>query len=95
MRRPERIAAARELLSVTQADLAATAGINAGDDLNGGEEPPRRPPVLAEAFAGGLGLPVKFFAVPSAGVPREEVHFRKNTAARVKDTTRTFRGADR
>ena len=94
MLRPERITAARELLSVTQADLAATAGVTQA--MVSMVEKHRRDftPALADAFAGGLGLPVEFFAVPSAGVPRDEVHFRKNATARVKDTTRTFRFFD-
>lgn len=94
MLRPERITAARELLSVTQADLAATAGVTQA--MISMVEKHRRDftPALADAFAGGLGLPVEFFAVPSAGVPRDEVHFRKNATARVKDTTRTFRFFD-
>lgn len=91
MLRPERITAARELLSVTQSDLAAASGVTQA--MVSMVEKHRRDftPALAGAFAGGLGLPMEFFEMPSVNIPRDEVHFRKNTTARVKDTNRTFR----
>lgn len=94
MLRPERITAARELLNVTQADLAEATGITQA--MVSMVEGHRRDftPAFAEAIATGMSLPVEFFAVPSAGVPRDAVRFRKNATARVKDTTRTFRFFD-
>lgn len=91
MLRPERLVAARELLSITQTELAGAAGVT--QSMVSMIEKHRREfaPALGAAFANGLNLPIEFFAVPSADISTGTLNFRKNSTAPVKVTRRTER----
>lgn len=88
MFRPERLTSARTLVGCTQAELAQMAGV--GQSMVSMVESNQREfsADLAEAFAGALALPVEYFSVAPRSIPRDSLHFRKQSKARVTDTKR-------
>ncbi len=88
MFRPERLTSARTLVGCTQAELAKMAGV--GQSMVSMVESHQREfsAELAEAFANALALPVEYFSVSPKSIPRDSLHYRKQSKAKVSDTKR-------
>lgn len=88
MFRPERLVSARALTGVTQADLAAAAGV--GQPMVSMVEQHQRDfsAELARAFAHAMALPVEYFEVAPRSIPRDSLHYRKQARARASETHR-------
>ncbi|QAB18341.1 ImmA/IrrE family metallo-endopeptidase [Leucobacter muris] len=85
---PERLISARALTGVTQTALAETAGV--AQSMVSMVEKHQRDftEQLAVAFSSALALPLEYFTVTPRSIPRDSLHYRKQSGARVSDTAR-------
>lgn len=83
MFRPDRLVSARALTGSTQTELAAASGI--GQPMISMIEKHQRDftEEHAKAFAAAMSLPIKYFSVIPRSIPRDSLHYRKQSRAKV------------